>query len=390
MRALALWGFGLVLGAAQAAQAGSFQTLYSFSGGADGKAPFGRLVMSNGLLYGVTLVGGTSQAGNLYSFDPATGVVTSLYSFTGGADGGFPQVGMELDNHGNLYGVTAQGGLTAHCNQGCGTIFKFSIATGKFRTLYNFTGLADGAEPLAPLTLYKNTLYGSTIGAGTGGDCGISGCGTIFKFDPAAKTLTTLRALMRADGILDEGRLAPGPSGLLYGTSSEAGPNGSGAVFGINPSTGAYSIIHGFDYHVDGAYSDADLLIQGGQIYGTEHAGGPTNANDGTVFKLDPGTGALTTLYSFQGTTDGLFPAFGVILGKHGNVLGQTAQGGQSGAGTLFELNAKTLVLKTIEDFDISDGEAPSGRLLADGRGGYYGVTSGGGRGAGTIFRVVP
>jgi uncharacterized repeat protein (TIGR03803 family) len=390
VRIASSWIFSLVLGAAQTAQAGSFQTVYSFSGGTDGKGPYGKLVMDHGLLYGTTISGGTSQRGNIFSFDPATGTLTNLYSFTDGADGGNPQAGMELDAKGNLYGVTPRGGLTAHCNLGCGTIFKFNIASGTLTTLYSFTGLADGSTPIAPLTLYKNTLYGLANDAGTGANCGSSGCGTIFKIDTGGKVFTVLRELVVADGISGDGRMAPGPSGLLYGTASTGGPNGSGVVFGINPSTGAYSLLHGFDYHVDGAYSDADVLVHGSAIYGTTHVGGPTSANDGTVFKLDAGTLALTTLYSFQGTTDGLFPTAGVVLGKHGTLLGQTAQGGQSGAGTLFDLNAKTLALKTIEDFDGSDGQGPSGRMLADGKGGFYGVTSGGGRGAGTIYRVVP
>ena len=344
----------------------------------------------NGILYGTTLGGGTAQRGNIFSFNPASGVLTSLYSFSGGLDGSNPQTGLQIDAHGNLYGVTPSGGLAAHCNSGCGTVFKFNIASGQLSTLYSFTGLADGAQPIAPVTLYKNMLYGTTTLAGTGANCGSGGCGTIFALSPQTKALTVLRELAVADGVVPEGRMVPGPSGLLYGTMSEAGPNGSGVVFSIDPASAAYAIVHGFDYHVDGAYSDADLLVHGGVIYGTERVGGPTSAGDGTLYKLDPATGLVTTLYSFQGTTDGLFPTYGVTLGRGGSLLGQTAQGGSSGAGTLFQFKTTTLTLKTIEDFEISDGESPSGRMLADGHGGYYGLTSGGGRGHGAIYRVVP
>jgi len=36
-----------------------------------------------------------------------------LYTFTGGADGGFPQAGVIGDSTGHLYGTTANGGANA-------------------------------------------------------------------------------------------------------------------------------------------------------------------------------------------------------------------------------------------------------------------------------------
>src|SRR5580704_8933113 len=48
---------------------------------------------------------------------------------------------------GNFYGTTAQGGL-GPCSQGCGTIFKLT-PTGLLTTLYSFTGGADGGVPNA-------------------------------------------------------------------------------------------------------------------------------------------------------------------------------------------------------------------------------------------------
>ena len=42
-----------------------------------------------------------------------------LYSFTGGSDGGAPQGGLVLDGKGNLYGTTQQGGSDSG-----GTVFE--------------------------------------------------------------------------------------------------------------------------------------------------------------------------------------------------------------------------------------------------------------------------
>jgi uncharacterized repeat protein (TIGR03803 family) len=381
--------FASFLLAAQSASAGSFQTLYSFSGGDDGQGPYGRLVIDKaGILYGITIGGGTARRGNIYSLDPASGVQTTLYSFTGGADGANPQTGLVSDGKGTLYGVAAAGGLTDHCGLGCGTIFKFSVGTKKFTTLYQFTGLADGAQPFPALRLLAGHLYGSTAYAGTGGGCPSQGCGADFDYSLAAKTLTVLRELTLPDGVLALGQMAAGPGGLLYGTTAEAGPNGSGTVYSLDRSNGVLQVVHGFDYHVDGSGSDADLLIKKNVAYGTERVGGPTDASDGTVYKLDLGTGAVTTLYSFTGQADGAEPSFGVVSGAKGLLYG-VAQGGTSGAGTVYSLDPVKLKYTLLHAFAISDGLQPSGGLLSY-KGALYGVTSGGGRGAGTVFKLVP
>ncbi len=76
------------------AAAATFKSLYSFSGGADGTTPYGQLAMGkNGLLYGTTLQGGVGGGGTVFRLDPATGILTTLYGFTGGADGFLPAAG---------------------------------------------------------------------------------------------------------------------------------------------------------------------------------------------------------------------------------------------------------------------------------------------------------
>ena len=70
-------------------------------------------------------------------------VLTSLYSFTGGTDGGQPYAGVIRDSSGNIYGTTWAGGA------GQGTIFEVD-KTGKETVLHTFT-FTDGAVPVAPL-----------------------------------------------------------------------------------------------------------------------------------------------------------------------------------------------------------------------------------------------
>ncbi|HEX4157699.1 MAG TPA: choice-of-anchor tandem repeat GloVer-containing protein [Rhizomicrobium sp.] len=150
--------------------------LYSFTGGADGAYPYSGLVFDEaGNLYGTTCCGGANAEGNVYKLTPK-GVETTLYSFTGDADGSYPLGSSPLliDNKGNLYGTTWCD--NGNCN---GAIFEVS-QNGTETTLHTFTGGSDGSEPYGNLVKTGGYLYGTTtLGGGTG--CGGTGCGTIFR-----------------------------------------------------------------------------------------------------------------------------------------------------------------------------------------------------------------
>ena len=65
---------------------------------------------SDGNFYGTTAHGGTNGGvGTVFKIS-ATGALTTLYSFTGGKDGGRPQAGLVQGSDGNFYGTTADGG----------------------------------------------------------------------------------------------------------------------------------------------------------------------------------------------------------------------------------------------------------------------------------------
>lgn len=92
--------------AVASARAQTFEVLHSFTDRPDGSEPFSRLIRDKaGRLYGTTYLGGTAGAGTVFGVDE-TGTETVLYSFTGGADGGFPLAGLVQDTAGNLYGTT--------------------------------------------------------------------------------------------------------------------------------------------------------------------------------------------------------------------------------------------------------------------------------------------
>ncbi len=193
---------------------GKETVLYSFTGGADGAAPFGLIRSSDGTLFGVatrggsfgpSTPGGTQGNGVVFKLD-TKGKFSVLYTFTGGTDGAIPY-GTPLLLGGELYGTTFAGGnetTVISGTFGSGVVYKVD-ATGKETVLYTFTGYEDGDDPYGGLTAdAEGNLYGTT---GLGGDLtspvcpGGYGCGVVFKLalhdrcNDSAKEVESLSSL---------------------------------------------------------------------------------------------------------------------------------------------------------------------------------------------------
>lgn len=71
-------------------------------------------------LYGTAPMGGDYGWGTIFEYD-STGAFSTLYSFTGGVDGKYPFGTLALDSSGNLYGTAESGGTSQW-----GTVFKLT------------------------------------------------------------------------------------------------------------------------------------------------------------------------------------------------------------------------------------------------------------------------
>ena len=151
-------------------------TLYSFvdpnmHGGVDGAHTHGSLILSSGRLYGMTSNGGTSGFGTVFSVKTDGTDMRTLYSFTGNADGAFPHGGLSLYS-GKLYGMTTSCGEVScppNTVMGFGTIFSINTDGSGMTTLYKFTGPnSAGANPYADLLISDDVFYGMTLNGGTG------------------------------------------------------------------------------------------------------------------------------------------------------------------------------------------------------------------------------
>jgi uncharacterized repeat protein (TIGR03803 family) len=362
--------------------------LYSFAGPtSDGENPYASLIQgSDGNLYGTTVNGGAYGYGTVFEFSPSSGTETVLYSFAGGNTDGANPYGLIEGTDGNFYGITNLGGASD-----AGTIFEFSPSTGTETVVHSFGTGGDGVEPQSTLIQASDgNLYGTAPYGGAYGD------GAVFEYSPSTGAEMVLYSFAggSTDGKLPVASLIQGSDGNLYGTTLEGGANSEGTVFGVSPTSGGEAVLYSFGSFSGDGYWVTGGLIQGsdGNLYGTAAFGGANGA--GTVFKVSPSTGAETVLYSFAGgSADGANPA-SLIQGSDGNLYGTTlnagADSGTNGGGTVFEYSPSTGTETTLHFFGgVGDGAAPYAGLIQGSNGNLYGATYRGGTNSdGTVFEV--
>ena len=283
-----------------------------------------------------------------------------------------------------------------------------SVLAETYSVLYVFTGGADGANPQAPLRLDSaGNLYGTTTFGGSGVCSPYGTCGVVFKLDSTG-TETVLHSFTGypTDGANPYSGVIRDSAGNLYGTaafggltSSTCSPNGCGVVFRLDAS-GKETVLYSFAGGADGSQPDASL-IRGlaGNLFGTTSFGGVTGVcvfGCGVVFKVNLTTRTEKVLYTFTGGTDGGGPTGNLIRDPAGNFYGTTAIGGLTssicyqGCGVVFKLDpigTETVLYRFTAG---ADGEAPAAGLIRDSTGNLYGTDGTGGLGLGVVFKLSP
>ena len=352
--------------------ASPYKVEWVFTGGTDGNMPYGEplvLAGTNGGVYGTTAMGGSNNLGVVYRIEPygSGPKQTTLWSFTGGADGSLPVAGLIADRNGNLFGTTAMDGNGLN-----GTVFKISppaTSNGAWSetTLWSFTGGEDGGTPVSMLLADrsgKGVIYGTTRFGGA------NNLGTIFALTPpsAGSNTWTETVLWSFTGGLDGSKpvsqLYQDAKGVLYGTALEAGSGNAGVAFELVPpasSTGPWNFepIWSFSGGSDGANPASALRADAsGNLYGTAEYGGTgtcpqaswpyysypyswtnyaLNADYvtaggnacGVVYELSPpsapgGAWTQTVLFQFIGDATGANPFAPLFLNNNGTITGTT------------------------------------------------------------------
>lgn len=394
------YGFGAIFKVM--ADGSGWQPVLSFSGtGAvnKGRNPQGTMVHDGvGWLWGTTQSGGTSNMGTIFKMEVSTGTLTTVVSFTGNGlseKGSQPVAGLMNDGQGNFWGTTQRGGA-----QDFGTVFRLNASTGELITVVEFTG--NGAVNAGSLPKSKLIADGAGFLWGTTSTGGSMGLGTVFKIEVATGILTTLveftgngagnRGSQPSGGLVDDGM------GNLWGTTTAGGTLNHGTIFKIDISSGALTTVIDFTNNGQmnrGRTPSAGLMrAPSGQLWGTTYNGG--GGGVGTVFRLDPVSGVLTTRIDFtynSGFNKGGYPLSGLTIDGAGMLWGTTRYGGPVGLGTVFRLNPDEIVLSTRVDFTDAvlskRGRGAYGGLLSDASGSLWGTTANGGAtGSGVIYKL--
>ena len=369
----------------------NFERVLSFGPVASlGNSPRGGLCEgSDGLLYGTTYAGGSSNIGLVFSVGKDGAGFRALQSLTNGY---YPYAGVIEGADGKLYGTASAGGT-----HGGGTIFRLGKDGSGFVTLRNFDPAgSDGVAPVSGLRQGSDgVLYGTTSGGGSGN------MGTVFRINTSGTVFSVVHTFTGltngVDGSYPAAGVIQGADGMLYGTTQTGGTNDAGTVFKMNLDGTGYSVIHQFaGAPTDGNVPSGDL-VQGrdGVLYGTTRYGG---ANDlGMVFRVDTNGNNYSVLKSFSGTADGKQPLAGLGFGTNGMLYGTTRYGGSFDGGAAFRLGTNGLGFLVLHSFQPTngDGAQPLGSLTLASDGSWYGTCYYGGdymtnSVSGILFRLLP
>jgi len=269
---------------------GEYSVVHDFgTSKTDAGLPYTGVVQAaDGYLYGTTLRGGANDKGTVYRLNLAGGDFSILHSFAG-SDGENPEGQLVVGNDGLLYGTTLQGGSSNR-----GVIYRITTG-GAFETLYSFPGLRaftnglatneTGANPRAGLMLSADgNFYGTAY---QGGDVGY---GTLYRMTPDG----TVSVVHHFGGpSFDAGfplaAVVQDADGNFYGTSERGGYLDRGAAWRFSP-TGGLTLLHGFSgSNLDGAQLYAGLVLANGSLYGATYT--DQLLGRGNLFRLELGTG---------------------------------------------------------------------------------------------------
>src|SRR5438552_273208 len=159
----------------------------------------------------------------------------------------------------------------------------------------------------------------------------------------SAQTFTSLHSFNLIDGVYPyDGLILSG--GAIYGTTSDGGTNGCGTVFSINTGGTGFNVLCNFpDTGNNHGANPSALILSGSTLYGTESNGG--SHGNGAVYKVNTDGSSFTILHDFTATAypppqvngDGAEP-FGNLILSGNTLYGTTVGGGSSADGVVFSV----------------------------------------------------
>jgi DNA-binding beta-propeller fold protein YncE len=288
--------------------------------GPTGRDPVGVVADAAGLVLVVDRTGGPKGMGTLVRVDPMTGRRSLISDFSDRGQGptGARPSGLAMEVAGTVLVVDPSAGRELH-----GALFRVHPAKGNRKMLSDFGDPRQGPTGDDPVAL---ALEAS--GAILVVDPSLGGAGALFRVDPA----TGARSIVSDFGDPAQGPTGKAPSGVAVERSGtilvvdpSGGPQLRGALFRVDPLTGARVVLSDFGDAVQGVtgVSPAQLAIEAsGAVLVTD----PGLGDGGALFRVDPVTGARTLLGDFSSTGSGPlgeFPAAVAVLNGTGSGSGR-------------------------------------------------------------------
>lgn len=269
-----------------------------------------------------------------------------------------------------------------------------------FTTLHAFAPVvngtnSDGTMPYGAPVVSGGVLYGTTFNAGANSN------GTVFAVNADGTGFTNLYTFTAKSGLfrtnLDGGQPIGGLvllGNTLYGTSGIGGTAGRGTIFAINTDGSGFTNLHNFNGNTDGVATAAGLVWSGGRLYGASQSGGSNGS--GMLFGMNLDGSSYTVLHSFAGVSgsvnsEGAQP-LATMTASGTNLFGTCVSGGTGGKGTVFRINTDGSGFTNLHNFTAlnnrinSDGANPYGNLFASGSTLYGTASVGGSFSNGTVF----
>lgn len=209
------------------------------SGGTDGETPVGTPIQaSNGHLFGMTRNSGFYNEGTIYRYrlDLSQYITVKPFSGTAGPnEGAHPEGDLYEASNGMLYGMTMMGGTTDG-----GALFELDPNTFSYTLHRSFTSSGGGHRPMGNLIEYNNMLWGLTQQGGT------SNYGVLFRIGLSGASYVSY-SLTGSTGGRPTGDILLASNNMMYFMTPSYAANSQGALVEFNPASSVFTTKHDFD-----------------------------------------------------------------------------------------------------------------------------------------------
>ena len=323
----------------------TYSTVVAFGESTTGKWSQGSLMKaSNGKLYGTTYRGGINNAGVLFEYDATTNTQIVKFNFDITSTGLNPKGKLIQASNGLLYGMTSIGGAN-----NSGTLFQYNTVTNVYSKLFDFDAISGNSPNGSLLQAADGNLYGLTVNGG------VNNFGALFQYNISTNTIIKKIDFDATSGINPYGDLIQATDGYLYGLCVSGGTNNNGTLFQYDYVTDVFTKKIDFLSATTGAYPYGSLTqAANGNLYGLNYGGGTTSK--GTIFEYNPTTVTCTATYHFLGFPNGERPRSNFLKATDGNLYSICNDGANNYEAMIFQYNPTTSTFTKTVDFAAGDG----------------------------------